>query len=419
MRVLGYLGLGCLSLASLSPPHGVAEEPEVTWNVTFDEPRAELLHPTDPIPGEPEMQKLDLVILGDGYTRAQMPTFREDALRATKAILAEEPFKTYAAFLRIWRVNCISEETGAAYDTRDATGAISHRKKSTCFGAYYGFASGDTGAVGRALQLDAKANTRVVFGLVPGADAGVVIVNDPHYGGAADPEGALVTTWRGPDMGRIVVHELGHGLAGLSDEYAYGSDTYSGTEPPNPNVTVAAEDAAAKWAPWIAPAGAGSTGAAAIGRVEGGMGSYAKGVFRPTAEACCMRNKSQPYCAVCREALVRTLWEVAKPVFASGCYSPPDDPAVLRAFADHFVPASEARLAWFVNGEPRPATGSYELAPGYVRTYVDIPAAEAPTWAVGVVLDETPFLRIPRQDTGDPREFDYAEVRAVVLLEAK
>jgi hypothetical protein len=404
----------------LLPSAARAEEPDVTWTVSFADPMVELMHPVAGPPEEAAVapQKLDLVVLGDGYTADQMSTFRADSERATKALLAAEPFATYASFVRIWRVNCVSANSGSAYDTRGPGDEVLHAKKDTCFGTYYTFAGGDKTAIGRALVVDALDNVSTVFGMVPDPDICLLLVNEPgRYGGAAGPSPGLCTSYNGPSMERIVVHELGHAIAGLGDEYNLEGNVYAGAEPANANFTIAGTDADAKWAPWIGvtfPLLGGKTDV--VGRHEGGMGN-AKGVFRPTADGCAMKHMSLPFCPVCREALVRLLWEAAEPIAASGSYPSPDDPSLVRVYMDDFVPSGQAKRSWWVNGEMRPATGAFAVPAG-TRTYVDLPASTVGS-AVGVVLDESPFLRIPRTDTGDPREFAYVEVRLAPLLEVK
>jgi len=53
--------------------------------------------------GDPK-DKLDIVMLGDGYTAGEMEKFKADATRMTEALLAEEPFKRRRKEFNIWGI---------------------------------------------------------------------------------------------------------------------------------------------------------------------------------------------------------------------------------------------------------------------------------------------------------------------------
>ncbi|MFD0529198.1 M64 family metallopeptidase [Kitasatospora arboriphila] len=63
--------------------------------------------------GDPA-NRITLVLLGDGYTAAQQPLFREQADRAWRALMEIEPFRTYQNFFNIRRVEVVSPVAGIA-----------------------------------------------------------------------------------------------------------------------------------------------------------------------------------------------------------------------------------------------------------------------------------------------------------------
>jgi hypothetical protein len=72
----------------------------------------------------------------------------------------------------------------------------------------------------------------------PDDDVVIVLVNDSGYGGCAfGSQTFLNATSR---FAPIVVHELGHAMFNLADEYRYDSDdTFTGTEPQRVDITIA------------------------------------------------------------------------------------------------------------------------------------------------------------------------------------
>jgi hypothetical protein len=141
----------------------------------------------------------------------------------------------------------------------------------------------------------------------------VVLVNDTEHGGCAGSGITFNST--GAGFGNIVLHELGHALGGLGDEYEYDSsvDTYTGGEPGSPNLTIQTARNSVKWFDLITPTtpvptwnrpdctNAGLLPPAqwedVIGTYEGG-GYHRCGIYRPD-RSCTMRTSSAPFCEVC------------------------------------------------------------------------------------------------------------------------
>ncbi|MFO7828232.1 MAG: peptidase M64 N-terminal domain-containing protein, partial [Bacteroidales bacterium] len=57
-------------------------------------------------------EKLDLVLLGDGYTEEEMDKFIADAQRLTKSLLDAEPYKSRKNDINVWAVKTPSQESG-------------------------------------------------------------------------------------------------------------------------------------------------------------------------------------------------------------------------------------------------------------------------------------------------------------------
>ena len=60
----------------------------------------------------PASEKVDIVILGDGYTADEMDKFHNDIERLTEKLFAEEPFKTRRSDFNVRAVETPAEESG-------------------------------------------------------------------------------------------------------------------------------------------------------------------------------------------------------------------------------------------------------------------------------------------------------------------
>ena len=114
------------------------------------------------------------------------------------------------------------------------------------------------------------------------------------------------------------VHELGHGLAGLGDEYIQQSVPFTGTPESlqdTVNVTAEPNPRLCKWHYWTVPEWPGLfgpmkyQGSSPIGNFEGA--GWPKGIYRPE-EACMMRGGRDGFCAVCDETMQANIFRYTK-----------------------------------------------------------------------------------------------------------
>lgn len=254
--------------------------------------------------GDPD-HRLDLVVLSDGYRAEDMAQYREDADRVVAELVKVEPFATYADRINVVRLDLESVEAGASYDCstcgfRDtALGSIFAIELANRFagGSY------DTRAI---FQADQWRLAAALSG-VPW-DAAVVLVNSQKFGAMA-VHFATVTRGVG-DMGETAVHELGHSVGLLGDEYTGDACIRSAALGLPENVTDTPEappwsDRVEDGTPLPTPPDDGY-----------GIGAYAEAwncedLFRP-AQSCRM-NVGGPFCDVCSELVVRRLLRFVDP----------------------------------------------------------------------------------------------------------
>src|SRR4051812_43832535 len=67
------------------------------------------------VTGDPA-KRFNIVILGDGYTEADMPAFREDVDQEVGTLFAFEPWKSYRSYVDVYRVEIVSGESGISCD---------------------------------------------------------------------------------------------------------------------------------------------------------------------------------------------------------------------------------------------------------------------------------------------------------------
>jgi hypothetical protein len=192
----------------------------------------------------PPPDKVDIVLIGDGYTAAECAAkFRPDAERMARALFGHEPFKSRRTDFNVWGLCPPSAESGVS---RPSTGIY----RRTPVGASY-----DAFRTERyVLTFDNRA-LRDVASWAP-YEFLTILVNSDTYGGGGI-FGLYSTVAINNDWADyLFVHEFGHHFAALADEY-YGSPVAyepitDVVEPWEPNVTALLDPAQLKWRDLVA-----------------------------------------------------------------------------------------------------------------------------------------------------------------------
>ncbi|HEX6904808.1 MAG TPA: M64 family metallopeptidase [Thermoanaerobaculia bacterium] len=187
----------------------------------------------------PSATKVDLLILGDGYTAGDTQKFRSDVRRLTTALFSVEPFKTHRDDFNIWALDLAAPGNGVT-DPRTGTW------RKTPLGLTYNAFDSER----YILTFEDKA-VREAAAQAP-YDALILLANNRKYGG-----GGIFNLWNtaatdSAESAYLVIHEFGHSFAGLGDEYytsqvAYQDFNPPGTEPWEPNVTALLDPEKLKW----------------------------------------------------------------------------------------------------------------------------------------------------------------------------
>ena len=195
--------------------------------------------------------KVDIAILGDGYTKNEMEKFLNDARHFTGILFSTEPFKHRKADFNVRAVEVESRESGI--DQPDQNIWPDH-----ALGTSY-----DSFGSARYVLTDANKAVRDYAASVP-YDFLFILVNTNRYGGGgifqlyaicfANGE-TPATAWQAD---YVFVHEFGHSFAGLGDEYYSSSVAYNdfyqkGVEPWEPNIAANITRQNLKWKDLVKP----------------------------------------------------------------------------------------------------------------------------------------------------------------------
>lgn len=187
----------------------------------------------------PAAEKVDLVILGEGYTEAEWEKFRADLDRFCATILSQEPYTTYQDRFNITGVFKPSAESGC---DEPSYGSF----KNTVLGAQF-----DSFGSERYMLTDDNRAWRDIAGQVP-YDAIMIMVNSPRYGGGGIYNLYCTFTSDNQWQQYLCLHEFGHSFSGLADEYytsavAYNEFYPAGVEPLEANITALLDAGNLKW----------------------------------------------------------------------------------------------------------------------------------------------------------------------------
>jgi hypothetical protein len=225
--------------------------------------------------------ELNVLVMPEGFRASELDGFHAQ-VEALAAAIAIPGIAEYAPRINVWRADVASAESGLS-DVSDA--------RDTAWNVQFGvapeprraafWASAPKPTTWEAYSA-ARASSR--------AEVLVVLVNSREDLGATDVNRRIIVMSTSALAPRALVHELGHAIFGLADEYGYGTcDRASAGR--HANTTTHAE--APPWADLVAS------------RPVEGADYCASGVFRPL-ESCLMRSLTSDLCPVCARKIKST-----------------------------------------------------------------------------------------------------------------
>ncbi len=255
---------------------------------------------------------LDIVLLPDGFTAEEKDKFVASCNAWRDALFNYEPFTSEKQRINIRAVWAPSKESGISVPGKGEW------KETLLDCRFYTFGSERyqmTTEFQKVRDVAASAPYEAIF----------ILTNTDKYGGGGIYNyyglGSAGKTGR---TGEVYVHEFGHSLMGLGDEYVEIGNTVSalypsGKEPWEANLTTLV-DFDKKWKGMIAEGTPSPTPVNdsllklpdtqwPIGTYEGG-GYLEKGIYRPWPM--CMMNQLYNFCPVCQSAIKKYLDYICK-----------------------------------------------------------------------------------------------------------
>ena len=182
--------------------------------------------------------KVDLLLMGDGYTAAEHDAFIAKAVELTEILFATSPFKERQDDFNVWAIAPPASQSGVS---RPSTGTF----RDSPIGATYDSFRSER----YILTFDNKSMRRIASSTP--YDFVEILTNSEVYGGGGI-YGLFSTAAANSEWAPyLFVHEFGHHFAGLADEYYTSSIAYELpeviTEPYEPNITALLDPENLKW----------------------------------------------------------------------------------------------------------------------------------------------------------------------------
>lgn len=246
-------------------------------------------------------EKLDIVLIPEGYTVNEMEKFQNDCKKFSEYLFEYSPFKENKDNVNIWGVESPSDESGTDIPGKGIW------TKTIINSHFYTFDSE------RYLMTTDYHTIRDIAANAPN-DQIFILVNTAKYGGGGIYNYYNVTSVDHAASKQVFIHEFGHGLAGLADEYGDDptyQDYYSAdVEPWEPNITTLV-NFESKWKNLVDPNIPIPTKDEpkfknVIGAFEG-AGYVPKGVYRSTSNSIMRAFSSNEFNQVCKDVLQKII----------------------------------------------------------------------------------------------------------------
>ncbi len=249
------------------------------------------------ISGDPAT-KVDIIILPEGYSQEEMGVFVEDCNKFAKDFFTFSPYSENTSRFNIRGILAPSAESGVDIP------ADTIWKSTIMNSGFYTFDSE------RYLMTFDNKSVRDLAANAP-YDQIYILVNSKKYGGGAIYNYYNVSVNSNEQSAKILIHEFGHGFAGLADEYYDNSTSYGEfynleIEPWEPNITTMV-DFNSKWKHFVKkktpiPTPQIEKYNKVVGIFEGG-GYEPKGMYRPMQDCLMNTFNGDIFCPACKEAI--------------------------------------------------------------------------------------------------------------------
>lgn len=257
--------------------------------------------------GPAPQHAMDVLIVPEGYSRDDEAKLRADLKRFSRIFLDYEPWRSHRDRIRIRGVVAVSRQSGVSEPRKGMF-------RDSILGAEF-----NTFDAERYLTVLHTKRLRQIASLAP-YDTLFVMANTGRYGGGGVYNQWSVFVSDNEYDDYVMLHEFGHHMGGLADEYydsAISNDEDlmypPGVEPWEPNLSafLGASRDHIKWRDLIlhstpVPTPEGPVATERVGLFEG-AGYKAKGLYRPQQDCKMFHKGLVGFCKVCSRSLVSML----------------------------------------------------------------------------------------------------------------
>ncbi|PKQ43518.1 T9SS type A sorting domain-containing protein [Confluentibacter flavum] len=331
-------------------------------------------------------KRINLVILSEGYQASELAQFKTDATNFVTEMFNQSPFKEYANYFNVYIIKVPSNESGADHPgtaTNVTEPASPIRNVDTYFNATY-----DSFGNHRLLYYEidgySSNNTQakimnVLATNFPTYDQALILVNSLEYGGSG---GLFPMAYKGSWGSRVIIHELGHSLFNLKDEY-YPGDILAAEAI---NMTQETNPSSVRWKNWISSNG---VGVYQYTCVTGNCADW----YKPH-QNCIMESIDKTFCSVCKEGMIEKIHSMVSPIDSytpvSNSINNPTFPADFQLDLIHPIP-NTLESTWTLN------TAEFAVNVDAITISETNLTSGINTLTVAVT-DATPFLKVDNHD---------------------
>lgn len=232
----------------------------------------------------PLNSRINLVFVGDGYQANEMTTYLADVNRAVSAIFRQQPFLQYRQYFNVFAIRVVSTQSGTTHPRTAVDCNLSPLPVSAP--TTYFRTTFDNNNTHRAIVTSGQSALGAVLAAsFPQYTKAIVMVNTSEYGGTG---GSSITMTANVSAPETMIHEMGHTLGLLADEY-WAGPTFAAEKP---NLTQPAVVSPLRWQSWVG---------------QNAIGNYPfteEPTWSRPHQNCKMRFLNVPFCSVCVEAII-------------------------------------------------------------------------------------------------------------------
>jgi len=237
---------------------------------------------------------INLVILSDGYTSAELPKFKTDATAFMNYFFTQSPFSNYKNYFNVYTVNVPSNQSGVIHPhtASDCGGDVTVTNPDIYFKSTMDYAGMHRLIVANFSIINSTLNNNF-----PQWDLVLILVNSTRYGGSG---GGFSIASTHPSAAQVAVHEIGHSFGNLRDEY-YPGASYMIDQA---NTSKESNSTLVRWKNW--------------------MGINSTGIYQFSEDAtwhrphqnCKMRYNGVPFCPYCNELIIEKIHTITSAIYS-------------------------------------------------------------------------------------------------------